>query len=414
MERGRCKKKLKIGNIFMCVYILYILFVVVTEWANFILYLIRGNNFDFGIAEFFSFVVVLSLSWFKRKEIQFEKIKLDWGLLIGIAAILVLGIMKSAFPDGGFDTFNYHLIAQNPKFENYFVEDLGYGHFQVWGFRLGDRLFYYFRYLLGYRFGTFLNTLVFVICFTQIYNLLCILDVSTEKDDLIKKFISSKWIWSLAILFSMDSIMMYGSYYVDAIAMPIGLEAIRLIISDHGKKVSAEEISYFALLNGLWLAVKLTNIVYVIPCVLLYLFMHMKSFRISDWISAVLTGLFPFVEYVIFNWICTGNPVFPYFNAIFKSSFFESVNWKDERFGGTTLIEKLLWIWSLAFDPEYRKGEIWDEWNGMLIIGLIGTTVFVIYNIIHEVKWGGGKRTVLCAGVHCNGFRVNMVIYNRI
>lgn len=379
MERDIGSEKLRIGNLFIYVYILYTLFVVITEWINFVLYLIGGNDLDPGIAECFSFIVIVMLSWFKRNIIQVSKVVIDGGLITGTVVIFVLGIIKSAFPDGGFDTFNYHLISQNPKFENYFVEDFGYGNFQVWGFRLGDRLFYYFRYLLGYRFGTFLNTLVLVICFIQIYDLLDIVCANHPKEGLIRKFVCSKWIWSLAILFSMDALMMYGSYYVDAVAMPLALEMIRLVICDHGKKVSVRDIAYFALLNGLCIGVKLTNIVYVVPCVLIYLFMHIKDFKILYWIVAILSGLFPFVEYVVFNCLCTGNPVFPYFNALFMSPYFSPVNWKDERFGGKTLIEKLWWIWSLAFNPEYRKCEIWDEWNGVLIIGLIGTSIIMVY-----------------------------------
>lgn len=45
--------------------------------------------------------------------------------------------------------------------------------------------------------------------------------------------------------------------------------------------------------------------------------------------------------------------------------------------GGTNLLEKIFWLWSLAFKPEYRKSEIWDIWNGVLIIGLAGTVVVI-------------------------------------
>lgn len=49
-------------------------------------------------------------------------------------------------------------------------------------------------------------------------------------------------------------------------------------------------------------------------------------------------------------------------------------------------MEKLMWIWSLVFNPQYRKSEIWDEWNGILIIGLVGTIITFIYYFVRKLQ----------------------------
>lgn len=388
MDKESSKKKLKIGNCIFYIYIVYMLFVVFTEWINFIYWIVSNQKLRFGIAEMTACSFLVIIMFITRKKIEIQKINFNFELVFGSLIILILGVLISAYPDGGFDTFNYHLIAQNPNYENYFVEDFGYGNFQVWGFRLGDRMFYYFRYLFGFRLGTYLNTLVFVVAFIQIYQIISKLYEKTFPDErsLVDKLIYNKLLWSLAILFPLDSIMMYGTYYVDAIAIPIGFEVIRLIIEDHNLKIKTQHIVYFAALNGLWISIKLTNVVYVIPCIIVYLILHYKSFKMRHWMTAILIGLFPFVEYLLYNWLCTGNPVFPYYNSIFKSPYYPEMNWKDLRWGGTNLWEKLFWLWSAAFKPEYRQSEIWDEWNGVLIIGLIGSMILVLGGIIQKIR----------------------------
>lgn len=112
-------------------------------------------------------------------------------------------------------------------------------------------------------------------------------------------------------------------------------------------------------------------------CTYIFIF-HIKELRIKDWFCAVLGGIYPFGMYLIFNYVCTGNPVFPYYNSIFKSVYFSANNFKDVRWGGTNLLEKIFWIVYAAFRPSYRQSEIFDFAPGTLIVGLVGTAIITI------------------------------------
>ena len=163
--------KVTIRNPLLALYLIYIVFIVNIEWINFITQQI-GLELSFGIAEGISASILIVFLYFKRNSFSLKKLKVNAEVIIGAFLILGYGGVMSVYPDTGIDTFNYHLIAQNPRFINYFVEDYGYGNLQAWIFRLADRLFYYFRYFLGFRYGTILNTFILVVCFTQIYSLL--------------------------------------------------------------------------------------------------------------------------------------------------------------------------------------------------------------------------------------------------
>ena len=88
--------------------------------------------------------------------------------IAGSLFILAFFSVKGFAPDQSYDTQNYHLLSQIPGF----VDNLHYhvipGRFQMFGFRLGDRMFYPFRALFGLRMGTMLNALAMLVIYRQV------------------------------------------------------------------------------------------------------------------------------------------------------------------------------------------------------------------------------------------------------
>lgn len=384
--KNNVTKRIKLGNIFYVLFFTYLLIVVNVEWINFIAKMV-DTELPFGVAELTAAILMGVLFYLTRNHWEVSKLKVETGLIVGILIILVFGIITSVYPDKAYDTYNYHLIAQNPRFENYFTEDFGYGNFQVWGFRLPDRLFFYFRYLLGFRFGTFLNPLVLIVSYTQIYGYLgeIIAKTFARERGKFASVVCNKTLWGLIILLPLDVVLMCGTYYADLLAFPIALEAMRILIMQRDE-FSTESIAYFALVNGLWIGLKLTNIVYVIPCVLIYIVMHFGQMRLKDWVIALVAGLWPFVVYLVFNYVCTGNPVFPYYNTLFQSRYFSVCDFKDTRWGGSNLLEKLFWIFYAVVVPEYRQCEIYDQRPGAMAVGLLGAVMLTIVAVVGRIR----------------------------
>ena len=374
-------------SLFFC-YVSYMLWIVAIEWINFIPKIFFEINLPFGIAEICSIFVIFGLWLGIRKFISFDK-KIRIEVILGVLLILGVGYAFSVYPDGAFDTYNYHLIAQNPQFENYFEEDFGYGNFQVWGFRLCDRMFFYFRMLFGFRLGTMLNAIALAISFEQVYFLLDFYDKSNSHRSpkhFITNVICNKMLWSLAIIFSLDAVMMLGTYYVDVITMPIGINILRQIIEKADDEISSKNIYTFALLCGLWIGGKLTNVVYVFPCVFVFVILHVKNFRIKDWIISIILGICCYAQYLIWNYKCTKNPFFPYYNTIFRSPYYPLCNFKDNRWGGRTLFEKVFWIIYAVFKPEYRQCEIFDTHVFLFALGLLSAIVLFVLTIVKALK----------------------------
>lgn len=380
------RAKIKIGNPFLGGYLIYILCIWGTEVIDLFCYLV-------GLPQttILSRIIVLLaiIVWFgcMYKRVELGSWKVTKSAICGMGIILVIGLLKSVYPDVGYDTTNYHLIAQRPGYTNYFEAHFAKGHFQVWGFRLGDRLFWSIRNVLGYRYGTLLNTFILMILYLQVKQLLDCLKVKKDEESIaLKGILNNKWIWSLIIVFSFDLLAMIGTYYVDVLALPIAVEVLVQLLKSMEKTPSEKEIFYYAFLNGIWLAFKMTNIVFVMPCVLIYIWINRKALNGKVFGISVLMAGIPCSVYLMFNYICTKNPVFPYFNEIFKSPFCLMSNIKDLRWGGTNFIEKMTWLFSVVFRPEYRVSEL-PNWNTFVyVLGIIGMLGVFIKSIIRIVK----------------------------
>ncbi|MDD2957055.1 MAG: hypothetical protein PHR92_00765 [Lachnospiraceae bacterium] len=328
------------------------------------------------------FVLSIFILFILKNKNKFivRKNNYSWIAIVGITIIFSLGIAKGIIPDGGFDTGNYHLIAQEAGFKNNFSANFGLGNFQVWGFRLADRLFYVARMFLGIRFGTQINTIVLIISYLQLSQILKYI-----RNRLNKSCIDLSEVYALIIILSNKNIMNLGSYYVDVIAFPVGLEILYLLLKARNEKVEKREIVYFALLNGFWFAFKLTNVVFIIPSIVLFI-CYVKKISIKTWILSGLGCLLPCLIYLVYNFICTGNPVFPYFNQIFRSPYFHLDNWKDYRWGPETLVEKIFWIFHAVFDPQNRQSEIPTQFTILFEVGIISAIVLVIIYIITRIR----------------------------
>ncbi|MBQ6437755.1 hypothetical protein IJJ12_00035, partial [bacterium] len=264
------------------------------------------------------------------------KIRWNGWLVAGTVVLVGWGLIKSVFPDISYDTFNYHLLNQAPGFVNLFEHGYGAGSFQVWGFRLGDRLLGVSRWLLGYRYGTLLNTAVWALIFIQISQMLRALAAKMS----IKSVIPVE-IWAfLAVITEWNLTLLVGTYYVDSLGVPLFLEAIMLLWQARERQPTGTEVIWWAFLGGLMLALKMTNVVLVVPLVILYLVVAGRRMSWRAWLGAMAAGVIPMAVYLLFNFWCTHNPIFPYYNTLFHSPYYiDQYNFKDSRWGPQNQLE---------------------------------------------------------------------------
>ena len=343
------KARLIIGSWPLFILLIYYVYIWLCEVIDLLFYFAGLPQ-----ATFFSRLPILFLcAWLgwaikQKKLIHVNKIKWDRWLVAGIGLVIIFGLARSVYPDTSYDTRNYHLLVQKPGFVNYFATGFGAGNFQSWGFRLADWLFYWPRALLGYRLGTTLNIFFLSLILIHLTHL-----ITQFADDNRVKTLLPPAVWALLLLATeWNSILIIGTYYVDIAAIPLLLEILTLIIhSSPRQPPNIWILAYLGLLGSLTLAVKMTNIVYLLPMALLYIIINYRHVIWQKWLLTAMIAIIPVSIYLLFNFTATGNPIFPYFNQVFHSPYYYNLNFRDYRFGPKNFLQGIFWLGNVITNP---------------------------------------------------------------
>ncbi len=328
-------------------FFLFLVFTISVLLAD-IMTFIKDN---LGISINFFIIIVLlliPLTFFLLKRyFTFTSIKLNKVDILCIAFLLFLTAVTLPFPDSAYDTINYHIFLQYPSFNTSLDNSFFPGGISTFFFPLADRMFYVFYTIFGYRAGTILNTLIIILLYFQIKNLLII--YFDRKGISIKKNILN--ITSLLIISTEFILANLTIYYTDLFAIPFTIELFRIIVFKDNYEYNNKKTYYIAFLSGIAIALKLTNIIFVGPLILYYIYKNWRHIKISAYCISSIAFLLPATIYFIYSFIKTGNPVFPFYNGIFKSPYYAAANFTQDSFGPKSIIEYLIWPVYILFKP---------------------------------------------------------------
>lgn len=339
--------KLKI-NILSFISIFYILFIIINDYFCFIF---KANSSI--IFYIISFLICFLFYMLIRKKVNIVKIDFNRIDFVFLIIILMVFLARITIPDSSFDTLNYHLYLQERLFSN----NVSFNFFparwiNTFSFPLSDRIHYFFRMMLGYRLGIFANLLFIIVIFFQVK---CILGKFIEN----KSFIS---IMSGLVLITEQILSNMITYYVDIMAIPLFLEIIILLL--YNKKVNNFISCFVLFISGILVSLKVSNAFLLIPLAIIYLVKYRKDINYKTFVFGIPMFIIPLLVYLLNNYLQTGNPVFPFYNSIFKSKYLLDTNWMENFYGPKTKLERLLWPIYLfkyprrAFDVAIYYGRI--------------------------------------------------------
>lgn len=293
--------------------------------------------------------------------------------------LLVIAILTIVFPDRSFDTFNYHLYLQQNPFGDKINFDFFAGkNLNSYSYAFPDRMFYLFRFFLGYRLGVILNYLLIIIIYVQV-------------KETIKKLIPHshsifRVVVSTLIATSLSLIDIVDSYYVDLISVVLLLEITRLVLFCplDEKENNTILFAYFGLLFGFTFVVKISNAVLLVLLFMIYVLKNrniLKCINLKNILITLFSLFLPFVLYLVYTYLQTGNPVFPFYNTIFKSEYFRNRNWLDTRFGPSRIREVFIWPLIILFDSARC-----DDINIVEPIWGYGYIIAIIYALYYSYK----------------------------
>lgn len=322
-------------------------------------------------------VSVAALLGFLRLRARRAQPSLPAAFWLGTAAPLGLfWVLHLAYPDVGFDNLNYHILHGERALRGLLaIPGDFYPHYFPSLNPAPDMLSALLRAFLGYRLGTIGSCLVAVWTGAILFRVL-------------ERAIDSRVVCALAALWIVCSegiLWEVGNYMVDLYGLPLLLEAALLVLPcEEEPRDSLEDLPLIGLLLGSAVAFKLTNLVFAgaIGVVFLGRLFVVPSPRRDprraalSWVLATVAFLLPIAPHTLLLWWTTGNPVFPHFNALFRSPLFPAFNTRDSRFGPTSWLQAAAWPVTSILHPE-RLSEL-GRTSGRLALGFLGSIVALL------------------------------------
>ncbi len=266
--------------------------------------------------------------------------------------VLVLWALRAPLPDVGYDTLNYHVMhGERGLWGPLFPPGDFYPYFFPFLNPAADLVTAMFRAVLGYRGGTVGSALALVWCGQILWRLL----TPSVKDERAR---------AAAVLLAVTAEGMLwevSGYMVDLFSLPVLLEATRIATADvQPLRPLHRRTAALGVVLGTAVALKLTNLVFVLPIGLVALVRWLgprtQRPRALAILGAAAAGAvaiaLPVAPHALLLLAKTGSPVFPYFNRLFASPFYPLLDIKDIRWGPSSAVESLGWPLLSALRPE--------------------------------------------------------------
>ncbi len=288
------------------------------------------------------------LGWYflRGEQATTQKSAAFW--LIVALPLFVIYAMRVAFPDGSFDQLNYHLLSAQRGLRGlpFTSSDFFPAPFQ---FNPAPEMATGItRWFLGYRAGTIINYLALL----WSGSILC---------TLLSNYVTNERMRCLAVLLILlteQALFEINNYMIDLLALPLLLEATRVIV--FAEEVERRDLVRVAFFLGVSVAFKLTNLAFVLPLMVVYiykLYAQRLSVKRKHAVLCFVVFLAPLLPFSLFMYRETGSLIFPFYNTIFRSPYWPLINWTDVRWGPKSLWEGVIWPLLIFFKPE-RTSEL--------------------------------------------------------
>lgn len=298
------------------------------------------------------------------KEPVGERVPIAFWVIVGVPLASVY-LLRVAFPDLSYDVLNYrHVHAERGLRGFPFIP----GDFFPTLLPLNpapDMLTGIYRHLLGYRLGTIGNLLALLWTGEVLYKFL-----RSIVDDR-----RLRCVCVLLILLTEQLLFEINNYMVDVLALPLLVEAVRLVVGSERFCFERAPIIRLGFLLGSSVAFKITNVIYVAPLIVVaacrVIAARPPLTRRFVWrlICFGIVFVAPSLVHAVWVYRETGSPVFPLYNNIFRSPYWLANPVDDPRWGPKGWSETLTWSVSMIFHPE-RTSEL-PVYSGRLPLGIV-------------------------------------------
>lgn len=318
------------------------------------------------------------------KDIFQPERKKEWWLLLLVSSpIILLGLFRCLYPDLSFDTAHYELYLQDLNFSDKKL-NAGLDAIRTYFFPLSEKVFGLFRHLLGYRLGAIFNTFLYVTIIFSSYDFLK--RFFSEYAPTHKPAIILVACLALYTVFADNTLLLTGSYKTDLLGVPILLELLHMLFFG-GRFSKRINFFIFFILSSAVITLKLTYLPFAGIIGFAYYVKDFKQLpRYFLFLIPLVVLFFPGL-YMLYNFLETGNPLYPLFNKVFRSALYPVSNMVDNRWTPKNLKETLFFHIITMLD--HKRSNEWSLYSYRLLFGSfisVSCILFYLFNLIKKRK----------------------------
>lgn len=303
--------------------------------------------------------------------------------MLGISVPLILFLNRFLIPDISFDSVNYHMYLgfkglnwQNNQFELY---PTGIHNFSP----LLDVPGYVLMKIFGYRLGS-VGSLIFL--YLSIFVLYKMFRLYCPKTKVL-----AKWWFGLmfvSMFLSFESFLQIATYYADIEVAFLMVLSIYFLLKYERTKLW-KDLIISTVVVAIFVLGKMTTWYFLLPYfgyLLMILCLDKKQTlkqKIFKFVLAGIVSVSLVAPWLVQNYKVTGNPVFPFYNGIFKSEFFSSEDFTQNVFGGRNFTERLFWGIASVKNP-VRLGEVHDLFTDYKINIVFVTSILILFWAVYK------------------------------
>jgi hypothetical protein len=306
------------------------------------------------------------------KETVTERLPASFWLIVALPLFVVYAL-RAPFPDASFDVWSLRLFHGERGLRGFLYHAGEFFPTSAPFNPTPDMLTGIFRHMLGYRLGT-------------IINFLALIWTGTIVEKLLRPYVRSQRLRAVCVLlvvFTEHILFEVNNYMVDLLALPLMLEATRLVLDAGEREVEKRYIVRAAFLIGASVAIKLSNGAVIAPLVAVcaWRVLARRPFKLkelgTDALRSFAVFAAPLAPFMVWVYKWTGSPVFPIYNGYFRSPFYPLSNGWDGRWGGFGPWEILAWPVLIFFEPQ-RTAEL-GVYSGRLSVAFVAALVCFIF-----------------------------------
>jgi len=315
---------------------------------------------------------------------KLEKVLAIALLIFALLIPLLLFVNRVLEPDVSCDSLNYHFYlgfkGWNSESSKYEFFPTGIHNFSP----ILETVEYGFFRILGYRMGTIFSVVAIYLSIFVLYKIFkLILPEKKIWGDIFNTFLFSSSFLSFELFLGI------GSYFNDVLVALLTVSSVYFVLKYFKKDKLSDlimasgmiSVSVLGKQTNLYIALAM-GIVLIIDAIGSKSKLKIRNVILAGVIMLSLPGW-----WYLRNWQETANPVFPFYNSVFKSGYFPPEDFHEPQFGGINLGQRIMWGYYSIFSPE-RLGQVHDLFHDFKInfYFIFGCLLSLIYLFSRKIK----------------------------